>query len=444
MNAMSTVAIRAQGLGKQYELTQRQAHDTLRDTLSYAAQNILATLRGKRTSPSAAPPAETTFWALRDVSFSVEAGEVVGVVGRNGAGKSTLLKVLSRITAPTEGLAEIRGRLGSLLEVGAGFHPELSGRENVYLNGAILGMGRAEMKRKFDAIVEFAEVERFIDTPVKRYSSGMYVRLAFAVAAHLEPEVLVIDEVLAVGDYAFQQKCLGRMEEVSREGRTVLFVSHSMDAIQQLCSRVLLLQDGTLVGDGPPSDVVASYLSGVAHTSRGPIDLSNVPRSSAKTGAIIRALALCDAEGVPSGVFGPGDPLVIEFVVDPPFPLREPRFAAAIEETSGRRITTVASYFRPEGLQAISGLCRVRCTIPHLSLGTGQYLISVSIHDKYLGTLDALDNIAAFDVEWRNDFGTGEPYYPFYGPVLTSSAWEQVDLDSAAVSDLEGERSGGR
>lgn len=440
---MSSPAIRTLGLSKCYRLTHRQPHDTLRDAIADTARERLASMRGRTRSRATRPKADSTLWALRDVSFSVEPGEVVGIVGRNGAGKSTLLKVLSRITLPTKGEAEIRGRLGSLLEVGAGFHPELSGRENVYLNGAILGMRRSEMKRKFDAIVEFAEVERFIDMPVKRYSSGMYVRLAFAVAAHLEPEVLVVDEVLAVGDNAFQQKCLGRMEDVSREGRTVLFVSHSMAAIQQLCSRVLLLKAGSLHADGTPADVVATYLSEAAHSSQGPIDVSQIARGPQKGDPIIRALALCDAEGVPSGVFGPHDTLVIEFIVEPPFALREPRLAAAIEETSGRRITTVASYFRPEGLQEISGPCRVRCTIPRLALGTGHYLLSVSVHDRYLGTLDALDNIAAFDVEWRNDFQTGEPYYPFYGPVLTTSRWEQEDLDATGTADVEGERSRG-
>lgn len=441
---MSTVAIWTRGLSKQYRLTQRRPHDTLRDTIAHAAQTRVAAIRGRAAASGSPPPSETTFWALRDVSFSVEAGEVVGIVGRNGAGKSTLLKVLSRITHPTEGEAEIRGRLGSLLEVGAGFHPELSGRENIYLNGAILGMRRAEMNRKFDAIVDFAEVERFIDMPVKRYSSGMYVRLAFAVAAHLEPEVLIVDEVLAVGDHAFQQKCLGRMEEVSREGRTVLFVSHSMAAIQQLCSRVLLLKQGEVAADGTPTDVVATYLSDVVHTSHGPIDLSQIPRSSAKNRPIIRSLSLLDSAGASRGVFGANDPMTIEFVVEPPFALREPRLAAAIEETSGRRITTVASYFSPDGLQDISAPCRVRCTIPRLALGTGQYLISVSVHDRYRGTLDSLDNVAAFDVEWRNDFGTGEPYYPFYGPVLTSSQWEQADLgDDESHAELERGRSGG-
>jgi lipopolysaccharide transport system ATP-binding protein len=433
---MSGVAISTRGLGKQYQVAQRRPHDTLRDVLTTVGKAGLDGIRGAGRSTETAPAAEASIWALRGVSFSVDKGEVVGIIGRNGAGKSTLLKILSRITPPTEGTAEVRGRLGSLLEVGAGFHPELTGRENVYLNGAILGMRRAEIQRKFDAIVGFAEVERFLDMPVKRYSSGMYVRLAFAVAAHLDPQVLVVDEVLAVGDNAFQRKCLGRMDEVRRRGRTVLFVSHNMAAIQQLCSRVLLLKDGVLIADGPPQSVVETYLADVAHTADGPLDVSRVARGSAQFGPIIRRLSLCDEAGVTTGVFGPEDSLVVELVVAPPFPLREPRLAAAIEDASGRRITTVASYFRPEGLAQIAGPCRVRCTVPRLGLGNGHYLLSVSVHDKYLGMLDSLENVAAFDVEWRNNFRTGEPYYPFYGPVLTPSFWEKLELDPQSRLDL--------
>src|SRR3989454_14034 len=231
------VAIRCQGLGKQYRLGPRQRYRALRDTLPALA---LAPFRGLRSAIGFGRPTAqgATLWALRDVSFEVSAGEIVGIIGANGAGKSTLLKILSRITEPTEGQAEIHGRVGSLLEVGTGFHPELSGRENVYLNGAILGMRRAEIEKKFDEIVAFSEVEKFVDMPVKHYSSGMYLRLAFAVAAHLETEILLVDEVLAVGDVEFQKKCLGKMEDVSKQGRTVLFVSHNMHAIRRLCARV--------------------------------------------------------------------------------------------------------------------------------------------------------------------------------------------------------------
>jgi lipopolysaccharide transport system ATP-binding protein len=272
----------------------------------------------------------------------------------------------------------------------------------------------------------------------------MYVRLAFAVAAHLEPDVLVVDEVLAVGDQAFQQKCLGRMEAVSADGRTVLFVSHSMSAIEQLCSRVIVLQRGCLVADGTPQDIIAGYLSQVSHTSVGPVDLTEVPRSNAKTKPIIHELTLRDGLGEPCGTFGTEEPMVIDFLLRPPFTLREPRLAAAVEETTGRRLTTVASYFTLDGLDEIDGPCRIRCTIPRLPLGPGRYLISISLVDKYLGTLDALDNIVSFDVEWRNGYGTGEDWYPFYGPVMTSSRWQRADGEDVLVLDLERERAGGR
>jgi lipopolysaccharide transport system ATP-binding protein len=256
---MSSEAIRVEALGKRYVLGTTRgafAYGSLRDTIADAARRTVGRMRAGRASASPA-----MLWALRDVSFRVDTGEVVGIIGRNGAGKSTLLKILSRITKPSEGIAELRGRLGSLLEVGTGFHPELSGRDNIYLNGAILGMRRHEIQRKFDDIVDFSGVRAFIDTPVKRYSSGMYVRLAFAVAAHLEPEILVVDEVLAVGDAAFQKQCLGKMQEVSRTGRTILFVSHNMQAVTRLCSRALLLADGRIVEDGPSERIVARYLS---------------------------------------------------------------------------------------------------------------------------------------------------------------------------------------
>ncbi|HZH30360.1 MAG TPA: ABC transporter ATP-binding protein [Pyrinomonadaceae bacterium] len=248
--------IKVEGLGKRYRIgAQRTPYGSLRETLAGA---VRAPLRLWRRGANGAQP---TFWAVRDVSFEVRPGEVVGIIGRNGAGKSTLLKLLSRITEPTTGRIELYGRVGSLLEVGTGFHPELSGRENIYLNGAILGMARTEIARKFDEIVAFAEVERFVDTPVKHYSSGMYLRLAFAVAAHLEPEILIVDEVLAVGDMRFQRKCLDKMQDVGRQGRTIIFVSHNMPAIARLCPRTILLDSGTVLRDGPSHQVVSAYLS---------------------------------------------------------------------------------------------------------------------------------------------------------------------------------------
>ena len=250
---MSNIAIRVENLSKKYEImVGKYRHDTLRDQLSASFLSLFQRNRSRWQSE--------TFWALKGVSFEVKPGEVLGVIGRNGAGKSTLLKILSRITKPTEGQAEIYGRVGSLLEVGAGFHGELTGRENIYLNGAILGMKKAEIDRNFDQIVDFSGVEKFIDTPVKRYSSGMYVRLAFGIAAHLEPEILIVDEVLAVGDASFQKKCLNRMEEVGKEGRTVLFVAHNMPAVQRLCPEALLLEAGTIAMCGPSSEVIKQYM----------------------------------------------------------------------------------------------------------------------------------------------------------------------------------------
>jgi lipopolysaccharide transport system ATP-binding protein len=260
------VIVTAERLGKRYRLRhqQREPYVTLRDAIVAAATSPLAWLNRRAGGAGATDD----FWALRDVSFEVAPGEVVGIIGRNGAGKSTLLKILSRIVEPTTGRVTLDGRVASLLEVGTGFHPELTGRENVFLNGAILGMTRQEIRRKFDSIVAFAEVERFLDTPVKRYSSGMYVRLAFAVAAHLEPDILVVDEVLAVGDAEFQKKSLGKMHEVSRGGRTVLFVSHNMAAVQALCSRAIWLERGEVAASGPASAVVAQYLQGAQSVDR--------------------------------------------------------------------------------------------------------------------------------------------------------------------------------
>lgn len=261
---MSDVTIRAENLSKRYNIaTAKYRHDNLCDQL---ADGLKSVFRRKGRSHLA----EKTFWALKDVSFEVRQGEIVGIIGQNGAGKSTLLKVISRITVPTNGRAEIYGRVGSLLEVGTGFHPELTGRENIYLNGAIIGMKKEEIRRRFDAIVEFAEVGEFLDVPVKRYSSGMYVRLGFAVAAHLEPEILLVDEVLSVGDAAFQKKCLGKIDDVAKGGRTVVFISHNMTAVNSLCNRVIWVNGGKIVEDGPSAEIVTRYL---AKSSKG-MDLS--------------------------------------------------------------------------------------------------------------------------------------------------------------------------
>lgn len=267
---MGNIAIRAENLGKQYRIGQPKRYNALRDALSEAVYTPFRWLSQFVNGQSAIGNEQPNgiIWALKDVSFEVKRGEVVGIIGPNGAGKSTLLKILARITEPTEGYADIYGRVGSLLEVGIGFHSELTGKENIYLSGAVLGMKKAEIDHRFDEIVAFSEVERFLDTPVKHYSSGMYVRLAFAVAAHLEPEILIVDEVLAVGDDAFQKKCLGKMGDVAKEGRTVLFVSHSMAAITRLCERAILIKEGRILEDGPSHRVVSLYLSsGISTTA---------------------------------------------------------------------------------------------------------------------------------------------------------------------------------
>ena len=264
--------IKVENLGKRYRIGQREPYLTVRDSITRA---IVAPWHGLRSRLAgkvrmAEPP---HIWALREVNFEVMPGEVLGVIGRNGAGKSTLLKVLSRITEPTTGRVDLYGRVGSLLEVGTGFHPELTGRENIYLSGSIMGMRRAEIARKFDQIVTFAEIEQFVDTPVKRYSSGMYVRLAFAVAAHLDPEILLVDEVLAVGDVAFQKKCLGKMSAVASEGRTVIFVSHNMASIESLCSACLMFRGGRLKSSGKPREIIGQYIANELSRSSGELSL---------------------------------------------------------------------------------------------------------------------------------------------------------------------------
>lgn len=414
--------IKVEGLSKTYRLGPRSG---VRPTLREAFAGKLASPFSRTARRDDAR--DRLLWALRDVSFEVSQGEVVGVIGRNGAGKSTLLKILSRVTKPTSGAADIYGSVGSLMEVGTGFHPDLSGRENIYLNGAILGMKRGEIARKFDEIVAFAEIERFLDTPVKHYSSGMYLRLAFSVAAHLDPEILLLDEVLAVGDAAFQNKCLRKMKEVSHAGRTVLFVSHNMTAIQQMCNRVLLIQSGKLSEEGTPSSIITRYLADASLAENGDFDLSNHPARLPGCAPVLRRLTLSAGNGPPTMRFHPDDSMVAEILIEPEAPISEPRIAISIEDSTGQRITTVATYFQDGRIQDISAPSRVRCTLPPLRLGSGKYLLSVSIANKYQGMIDGLHNAAWFEVVWRNNFGNGEAYCPIYGPVLTTSSWERVD-----------------
>ncbi len=316
---MSEPAIRVTGLGKKYRIAhgqQRGGYRTLRETLVDAVK-----------APFRKRVAQEDFWALSDVSFEVQPGEVVGIIGRNGAGKSTLLKILSRITKPTTGKVELNGRVGSLLEVGTGFHPELTGRENIYLNGSILGMSRAEVRKKFDEIVAFAEVEKFLDTPVKRYSSGMYVRLAFAVAAHLEPEILIVDEVLAVGDAGFQKKCLGKLSEVARSGRTVLVVSHNLPQLLKTCHRGVYLNAGAVAFDGLVEEAASRY----ANAHHGP--------DAALTDQGIRAtLQFLDEEGLSMDSWRYGSTFVVRVDIDSTRPLTRPAVDLAFYEEQGSRL----------------------------------------------------------------------------------------------------------
>jgi lipopolysaccharide transport system ATP-binding protein len=332
---MADLAIRAEGLGKSYRIDHQSTsgYRTLRESITSLAG------RRPRQARENNLPRHETIWALKDVSFEVQRGDVLGIIGRNGAGKSTLLKILSRITTPTSGRAEVTGRLGSLLEVGTGFHPELTGRENIFLNGSILGMRREEIRAHFDEIVSFAETERFLDTPVKRYSTGMYLRLAFAVAAHLETDVLIVDEVLAVGDAAFQQKCIGKMSDVAGQGRTVLFVSHNMAAISRLCANAVLLDEGHVSAQGPTDDVVASYLAKASQQGR--VELSNGIRREGSGAATFRWGEVQDGSGQPRQDFSLGEAITIRFGVRLRSDLPRTKLAVAIRTSDGLPVAHV-------------------------------------------------------------------------------------------------------
>jgi lipopolysaccharide transport system ATP-binding protein len=365
---MNQPAIRVQGLSKRYVIGAATAkYQTLRETITDLMAAPVRRMKRDRRGGS------ETLWALRDVTFDVRPGEIVGIVGRNGAGKSTLLKILSHISDPSEGRVEILGRVAALLEVGTGFHLELTGRENIFLNGAILGMRREEIRRKFDEIVEFAGVSRFLDTPVKRFSSGMHVRLAFAVAAHLEPDVLLIDEVLAVGDAEFQKKCLGKMENVAGEGRTVLFVSHNLGAVSRLCKRGVYLCDGRFGGEGPISDILARYRRDIAG-SMGP----------AQTQA--KELRICSVEILGSsaedGVFAPFDPCTVRAVFDVDVPLEPLIVHVLLQDSQGRTCIHLKSEFSDERHAVLPGRHRVDVHIEALNLENQVYFLWVRLMSR--------------------------------------------------------------
>lgn len=375
---MSDTVIRVENLGKKYIIghQQQERYTALRDVIANGAKGLLKPFQNGK---SKIQNSSEEFWALKDISFELKQGDRVGIIGHNGAGKSTLLKILSRITEPTTGRIRIEGRVASLLEVGTGFHAELTGRENIFLNGAILGMSKAEIKKKFDEIVAFAEVEKFLDTPVKRYSSGMYVRLAFAVAAHLEPEILVVDEVLAVGDTQFQKKCLGKMETFGKEGRTVFFVSHNMASIQHLCSKVILLKGGNIAATGEPSEVIRHYLSDVSESSSVFIEEWH-DRITTGEARLIH-FEMTDEQGKPTTSTPIGG--TINFIFNAEFfqPIIDPAFGVIIHNMTGDPILDLRSTHSGFWVGKVENSIIVQASVKNLGLYPGRYLLSPWISD---------------------------------------------------------------
>jgi len=407
-----SAAISINGISKCYNIGLRfQPYDTLRDTIMQTLKNPFRRFAEMRKRGN-------EFWALKDVSFDVNKGEVIGIIGRNGAGKSTLLKILSRITEPTEGFAKIRGRVASLLEVGTGFHPELTGRENVYLNGAILGMHRTEITRKFDEIVAFAETEKFLDTPVKYYSSGMYVRLAFAVAAHLEPEILIVDEVLAVGDQEFQKKCMGRIQQVaSGDGRTVLFVSHNIATVRKLCDRAVYLRGGKVMNIGPSEDIVAEYLN--SQVGADEKNLLARPRFPGITPAIA-GFTCSPGQGADHLVSGSAATFEVE--MDITEPIANAAVTIMFNSDQGYRILAYSSRCEEGRMQLPRGKHVMKCHVDALPLLEGRYMVDLEIWggDR---EADYVEHAAVMDVGPGDFFGRPETLLRLEGRVLCRSNW---------------------
>jgi lipopolysaccharide transport system ATP-binding protein len=424
---MTEIAIRCEGLAKQYRIGERESYRTLRDAIANAFTSPRRRLRSAERDSSNGRE-DLNFWALKDVSFEIKRGEVLGIIGRNGAGKSTLLKILSRITEPTRGYADTWGRVGSLLEVGTGFHPELTGRDNIFLNGAILGMRRFEIARKFDEIVAFAEVEKFIDTPVKRYSSGMYVRLAFAVAASLEPEILFVDEVLSVGDAAFQKKCLGKLGNVSREGRTIVFVSHNMTALQRLCTRVVWLDRGQVTDTGDARTVIDHYLqtNAVANLESVWEDELTAPGNERVRLRSVRVLPQTNS-GEPITVH---TPLRIEFSYFNFVPETTLNVSMLLNNVEEVCILNAASDFAPRP----AGLIRHTVEIPADLLNAGSYYVNMLIvKDASTGILFQ-NNVVGFEVVEGEVVGNWYGRNP--GAVRPRLNWrsEVIDAEGLEVS----------
>jgi lipopolysaccharide transport system ATP-binding protein len=409
-------------ISHQRETGGRYTYKALRDVIADGAKSLVKTFT-QPTFKKAPNPTSEEFWALNDVSFEIKQGEAVGVIGRNGAGKSTLLKVLSRITEPTKGRISIEGRVASLLEVGTGFHPELTGRENIYLNGSVLGMSKVEIKKKFDEIVAFAEVERFLDTPVKRYSSGMYVRLAFSVAAHLEPEILIVDEVLAVGDSAFQKKCLGKMGDVAnKEGRTVLFVSHSMQAIAQLTKRCILLSKGNVQFDGDTGKAVQLYLAG--QTENAEVKTAyQAPES--KTGNYVAWAKVHTSEG--EGIHCWGEPITFEFALHVEKPHESLSFSFQIVSALQQPIG-IFWFLSDAPFRHKPGTHIFRCEMPKLRLYMGSYTLTTWFAERRSEILlENLREICQFEVSMHNFERVDYPWESDECTYLEDAVWNVVD-----------------
>ncbi len=423
---MADAVIHVENLGKRYRIGKRERYLALRDVLARAASAPVRLFRARKASSPDGDLAR--IWALRDVSFDVRQGEVVGIIGRNGAGKTTLLKILARVTKPTKGYAEVRGRMGSLLEVGTGFHPELTGRENVFLSGAILGMSKAEIERKFDEIVIFAEVEKFIDTPLKHYSTGMQMRLAFAVAAHLEPEILLVDEVLAVGDQQFQKKCLGKMSDVAKGGRTILFVSHNMGAISRLCDHGIWLENGRVKSIGPVQDVAVAYIR-TASEANGE---RRWGESSASSESVcLRAGRVLQSEGHVACVVDMREQFQIEIEYEIRNPVSHLRVCVRVAAADGTVVFTSSDDRSPQwdGRPREPGKYVSRCSVPGNLLNEGRYTLTLSADTPFVKTFFFEENAITLDVERTRDAGTRYPErWP--GLVCPELKWDVEILDA--------------
>lgn len=429
---MSDTVIRVENLGKKYTIghqKESQRYTALRDVIASKAKSLGDHLNPFKPSGSSLSTKEE-FWALKDVSFEIKQGDRVGIIGRNGAGKSTLLKVLSRITEPTEGRINISGRVASLLEVGTGFHPELTGRENIYLNGAILGMGRAEIKQKFDEIVDFAEVERFLDTPVKRYSSGMYVRLAFAVAAHLDPEILIVDEVLAVGDRQFQRKCLGKIENVGKEGRTVVFVSHQMSAVENLCTTSIVLRQGKIYYSGNVKSGIQKYLDDSEKTVRES-SVRDIKRSG--SGDIkITGFSVEASSGKRLSSVACGQDIILVFDYEIPIN-RNPKNVSvgfSLHNNFGDMLSILYSEYCGELFSNLEKSGKICCQIKDFPYASGQYQIRARVLANGIEADWPRETIGTIDVEAGDFYGTGYVPEPGTGSMLIRGIWSASILHS--------------